>query len=64
MQIVQKLQDAVKAASAKIANDENYDLILNNEACFFCKPSINISQKVIKVMDEAFDVTTKETAPK
>jgi outer membrane protein len=53
--VVQKLNDSVTKASEKVAKDNGYDLVLNEEGTFFYSPSIDLSEKVISMMDQDFD---------
>lgn len=52
MSIIQKLNDAVTKAAEKVAKANKFDIVLNNESCFFSVPSIDISSMVVAAMDE------------
>lgn len=52
--IMQKLADAVQAASEKVAKAKGYDFILNEEMSFFHGEKYDVSKEVIALMDEAF----------
>lgn len=60
--VVQKLTDLVTKASAKVAQQEKIDLILNEEGSFFVDPALDISKSVIAIMDQMPDETP--VAPK
>lgn len=51
MKVVQKISDSVAKASEKVAKGLKIDLVLNEETCFYCNSSIDISTLVVKEMD-------------
>lgn len=53
--VVQKLQELVTKAAQTIAKNEKLDLVLNEEGSFYSSPSLDISQKVIAILDQDFD---------
>lgn len=53
--VVQQLNEVVTKASNKLAKDEKIDLIINDEGCFFANPQFDVSQKIIKIMDELYE---------
>ncbi len=55
MKVVQKLTEVVGKASATVAQRNQIDFIVNDEATFFATQSKDISQAVVGVMDEMFD---------
>ena len=55
MKVVQKLNELVTKASSKIAKDDNFDIILNEEASFSYLPDLDISPRVIAILDADFD---------
>lgn len=58
--IVQKLTDAVSAKAKEIGQKLNLNLIINEDACFYYHDGLDITDKVIAGLDEAFE---KQTAP-
>lgn len=54
-QVVQKLQEQVTKAAELIAKNEKYDVILNDESTFFASPDLDISSKIIAILDQDFD---------
>ena len=48
----QPLLDNITAAINKVATDGNYDLILNSSALAFAIPALDLSDKVIEVVQE------------
>jgi outer membrane protein len=57
--VVQKLTDAVTKASAQVAKDNGYDLVLTEES-FYYSPELDITSKVVSVLDEMQEKETKE----
>jgi len=53
--IVQKLQEDVTKAATTIAEQEDYDVVLNEESVFFVNAKHDISAKVIQLMDQNFE---------
>lgn len=53
--IVQKLQEDVTKAAARIAEQDGYDIVLNEESVFFVNAKHDISAKVVQVMDQNFE---------
>jgi outer membrane protein len=50
--IIQRLQEKVTKASEEVAKKQQIDLVLNEEVGFYVGPSLDISELVIKVLDE------------
>lgn len=63
MKIVQKLQEAITKACEQVAKDDKVDLILNDEACFFTHPDLNVSSKVVKILDQMNEQEIKDALP-
>lgn len=61
--IIQKLSDAVAKASEEVARKNNLDLVLSEESCFFNADGIDISNLVVRVMDEKFEKESKDAKP-
>ena len=55
MKVVQKLQEQVIKAAELIAKNEQMDLILNDEAGFYISPDLDISAKIIGILDQDYD---------
>mgnify|MGYP002133672900 CR=1 FL=1 len=53
--IVQKLTDAVHNAAKVIAKESSFDLILNDDACFFYDQAVNKSDEVVKYLDDSLE---------
>ena len=51
--IIQKLQEIVDQVSEEIAKKQQIDLVLNDEVAFYVAPSLDISDLIIKALDEA-----------
>ena len=60
MMIIQKLTEAVTKASTEVAKANNIDLVLNEESAFYAVATIDISDLIVRSMDEAFDKETKD----
>lgn len=60
IKVLQKLNDIVVKASDKVAQQEKIDLIINEEGVFFYSPKLDISPKIVAIMDEMFDKEQKE----
>jgi outer membrane protein len=54
MKVIQKLSEEISEASKVIAKEKNLDLVLNEEMSFFHADTLNISDAVVKKMDELF----------
>lgn len=55
MLVVQKLTEAVTKACEEVAKNLKLDVILNEESCFFADGKIDISLKVVEVLDRMFE---------
>lgn len=62
--VIQKLSETVNLASEKVAKQEKYDIILNDEATSFFNKSLDVSDKIVKEMDSIFDAEAKESPKK
>lgn len=67
MMIVQKLTESVSKITKEVSKNEKIDLVITEDSTFYYIPAIDISDKVIASMDEAFakessDNTTKQPA--
>ncbi len=61
--IVQKLTDAVTKAAEQVAKANKIDLVLNEDSRFYSVSSIDISDMVVKAMDETFAKEPADKAP-
>ncbi len=52
MQVVQKLFDMISEASKALAKEKGLDLIINDETCFFKADKLDLSDEIIKKLDE------------
>lgn len=53
--IAQKMTEEVTKASEVVAKQEGYDIILNQDACFYSSTNNNITGKVVDQMDSTYD---------
>jgi outer membrane protein len=63
MLVVQKLTDDVTKAAEEVAKANNIDVVLNSESAFYSIPAIDISQQVIRALDDRFEKEGKDTKP-
>lgn len=63
MKIVQSLADTIAEASEMVAEEDHFDLLINNESTFFCKGTLDVSPKVVAKMDWIFDEEAKKISP-
>lgn len=57
--VIQKMTDEINEAAKAVAKKKNLDVIINEEGTFFYNPSLDISNDIVKEMDERF----KNTSP-
>lgn len=55
MKIIQAMGTSIQEASEKVANDKKLSMVMNKEACFFCTPTLDVTNQVIAEMDRAFE---------
>jgi len=58
--VIQKLNEQVTKAASAVAKQENLELVLNEEASFFYGPTLDISSKIIALLDSEFEKDLKE----
>lgn len=63
MLVIQKLTDDVTKAAEEVAKANNIDVVLNSEGAFFSVPAIDISNLVIRVLDDKFEKDSKDAKP-
>jgi outer membrane protein len=61
--VIQKLTEAVTKASEEVAKTNKIDIVLNDESIFYAIGSIDISELVIRVLDDAFAKESKDAKP-
>lgn len=61
--VVQKLNDAVVKATEAVAKKNQIDVVLNEESTFFTIAAIDVSDMVVKIMDENFEKDGKDAKP-
>lgn len=54
MKIVQKLTETVAQAAKTVAANKKLDIVIHDEGTFYYSPSLNISDEVIKILDDNF----------
>ncbi len=60
--IMQTVFSGINQAAEQIAATKGYNIVLNKEACFFYSPSMDITNEVVKAMDQNFDTEEKKQA--
>lgn len=55
VKVVQKLAEVIAEAAAKLAKQEKVDVILNDEAAFFVADNLDVSSKLVHVLDQMFE---------
>ncbi len=60
MKILQKLNDIVAEASAKVAKDKGLDIVLNDDGGFYFSTALDASKDVIEAMNQQFDKDQKD----
>ena len=56
---IQKMSSYIAKASEKIAKDKKLQMVLNQEACFYAKPELDVTKSVISQMDRDFSKDEK-----
>ena len=65
MQSMQKINQKVTSIAAKIAEKKQLAYVLNKELCFYHNPKLDITDDVVKELDQEFEVEqAKELAKK
>lgn len=60
--LIQTMGKSINAAAEKVAGSKGINMVVNQEACFYCLPSLDITADVIKEMDKSFDQDAKKIA--
>lgn len=53
--VIQKINEQVVKAAQSVAKNEGLDIILNEEACYFCASNIDMTQKIISILDQEYE---------
>lgn len=62
MKIVQQISAKIASAAETVAKTKKIDAVLNQEACFYAAPSLNVTDDVIKEMDVRYEEEMKNQA--
>ncbi|MBS0627192.1 MAG: OmpH family outer membrane protein [Verrucomicrobia bacterium] len=62
MKIVQQISAKIASAAETVAKAKKIDAVLNQEACFYANPSLNVTDDVVKEMDLRYDEEMKNQA--
>ncbi len=63
VKILQKLNEMVAKAATVVASENQLNLVLNDDSCFFYGKDLDISRKVIANLDALFDADMKNNKP-
>lgn len=63
IQVIQKLNDAVKKAAEDVAKNNQIDIVVNEEGLFYHAANLDISDLVVKILDEKFEKESKDAKP-
>lgn len=58
--VVQELSEKIGTASKRVAQKSGFDLILNDEVAFFTEKSLDVSDKIIKELDDEYHATAQD----
>lgn len=58
--IVQQISETVAKVAKKIAEEMKIDIVMNDETCFYASPTFDISDRIVKGLDELFDQELKQ----
>lgn len=61
VKVIQKMTDMVTKAANQVAKQEGFDIILTEEAVFFAVPALDISPKIIAILDNDFEKEDKDS---
>jgi outer membrane protein len=59
-QMVQKISSHIAKASETIAGEKKLDYVLNKEACFFIRPTLDLTNSIVIEMDKNFEIQMKD----
>lgn len=55
-QMVSKINQSISTASKQIAEKNQFDYVLNKEACFYIRSDLDVTDQVISEMNKRYDV--------
>jgi outer membrane protein len=55
-QMVSKINQSISTASKQIAEKNQFDYVLNKEACFYIRSDLDVTEQVISEMNKRYDV--------
>ncbi|MGZ3732857.1 MAG: OmpH family outer membrane protein [Parachlamydiaceae bacterium] len=62
VKILQKLNEMVAEASKSLAKESQLDLLFNDDGCFYYAPELDVSSKVISILNAKYDAEVKNAA--
>lgn len=61
-QVIQKISESIAKASESVANKKKLGIVMNKEACFYHKPTLEVTSLVISEMDKNYEFDAKQKA--
>lgn len=52
--IIQNISESIGEASKQVAKSKQLDLVINEEGTFFAQPTLDVSNDIVKVLDEMY----------
>jgi outer membrane protein len=62
MRVIQTLSTGINTAAERVAKDKKLSMVVNKEACFYCIPTLDVTDFIITEMDKNFDTEAKKQA--
>jgi len=64
IKVLDKLADYITSASETVAKKNAYNAVLNDDGTYYYDKELDISDEIVKIMDELFDKEAKEPKTK
>ena len=55
-QLMHKINTSIAKAAETIANEKKLDYVLNKDACYFIRPSLDLTSSIVSEMDKSFEL--------
>ena len=62
MRVVQTLSVGINAAAERVAKEKKFIMVVNKDACFYCVPTLDVTDLIIAEMDKTFDIEANKQA--
>ncbi len=63
LKVIQNLTELVTKAANTVAKNEKLDIVFNEEASFYWDPKLDVTDKVVAILDEEFEKSPKIPTP-